>query len=116
MKSPLNKGLALAVVSAGAASCAPQAEEPMHRMNVIYILADDLGYGDLGCTGSTKILTPNIDRMRAEGMLFTQHYSGSTVSAPSVLPRRGIRMTPPLSSVLLTASIDMYPSLSRWQR
>lgn len=89
MKSPLNKGLALAVVSAGAASCAPQAEEPMHRMNVIYILADDLGYGDLGCTGSTKILTPNIDRMRAEGMLFTQHYSGSTVSAPS----RSVLMT-----------------------
>lgn len=51
--------------------------------NVIYILADDLGYGDLGCMGQRKILTPNIDRLAAEGMLFTQHYAGSAVSAPS---------------------------------
>ncbi len=84
MKNSINRGLTLALVSAGAASCSSQpATPPLERMNVIYILADDLGYGDLGCTGSTKILTPNIDRMRAEGMLFTQHYSGSTVSAPS---------------------------------
>lgn len=52
-------------------------------MNVIYILADDLGYGDIGCYGQQKIHTPNIDRMAAEGMLFTQHYAGCTVSAPS---------------------------------
>ncbi len=52
-------------------------------MNVIYILADDLGYGDLSCLGQTKFSTPNIDKLAAEGMLFTQHYSGSTVSAPS---------------------------------
>ena len=51
--------------------------------NVIYILADDLGYGDLGCMGQQKILTPNIDHLAAEGMLFTQHYAGNTVSAPS---------------------------------
>ncbi len=52
-------------------------------INVIYILADDLGYGDLGCYGQQKIQTPNIDRMANEGMLFTQHYAGCTVSAPS---------------------------------
>jgi arylsulfatase A-like enzyme len=57
--------------------------------NIIYILADDLGYGDLGCYGQTKIETPNLDKMAAEGMLFTQHYAGSTVCAPS----RAVLMT-----------------------
>ena len=56
------------------------AEKPM---NVIYILADDLGYGDLSCLGQTKFSTPNIDKLAANGMLFTNHYAGSTVSAPS---------------------------------
>ncbi|MEM1135311.1 MAG: arylsulfatase [Bacteroidota bacterium] len=51
--------------------------------NIIYILADDLGYGDLSCYGQTNFKTPNIDKLAAEGMLFTQHYSGSTVCAPS---------------------------------
>jgi arylsulfatase A len=51
--------------------------------NIIYILADDLGYGDLSCYGQQKFATPNIDRLAREGMLFTQHYSGCTVSAPS---------------------------------
>jgi arylsulfatase A len=51
--------------------------------NVIFILADDLGYGDLSCYGQTKFSTPNIDLLAKEGMVFTQHYSGSTVCAPS---------------------------------
>ncbi len=51
--------------------------------NIIYILADDLGYGDLSCYGQTKFSTPNIDKLAREGMLFTQHYSGNTVCAPS---------------------------------
>jgi arylsulfatase A len=51
--------------------------------NVIYILADDLGYGDLSSYGQKKFTTPNIDRLAKQGMLFTQHYSGSTVCAPS---------------------------------
>lgn len=51
--------------------------------NIIFILADDLGYGDLGCYGQTKIKTPNIDRMASEGLRFTQHYAGATVCAPS---------------------------------
>lgn len=53
------------------------------KPNIIYILADDLGYGDLGVYGQTKFKTPNIDKLASEGMLFTQHYSGSTVCAPS---------------------------------
>src|SRR4029079_274590 len=53
------------------------------KPNVIFILADDLGYGDLGCYGQTKIKTPNIDRLAAEGMRFTQHYAGSPVCGPS---------------------------------
>jgi arylsulfatase A len=51
--------------------------------NVIYILADDLGYGDVSCYGQEKFVTPNIDKLAKEGMLFTQHYSGSSVCAPS---------------------------------
>ncbi len=55
-----------------------------HRKpNVIYVLADDLGYGDIGCYGQKTLLTPNLDRMAEEGMLFTRNYSGSTVCAPS---------------------------------
>lgn len=53
------------------------------KPNIIYILADDLGYGDLSCYGQDLFSTPNIDRLAANGMLFTQHYSGSTVCAPS---------------------------------
>jgi arylsulfatase len=51
--------------------------------NIIYILADDLGYGELGCYGQEKIETPNIDQLAKEGKRFTQHYSGSPVCAPS---------------------------------
>lgn len=51
--------------------------------NIVYILADDMGINDLGCYGQQMILTPNIDKMAAEGMMFTQHYAGSTVCAPS---------------------------------
>ena len=56
-----------------------QAERP----NIIYILADDLGWGDLGCYGQKTLKTPNLDRMAKEGMRFTRHYAGSTVCAPS---------------------------------
>jgi len=53
------------------------------RPNIIFVLTDDLGYGDLGCYGQQRIQTPNIDRMAVEGMRFTDHYAGSTVCAPS---------------------------------
>lgn len=51
--------------------------------NIVYILADDLGYGDLSCYGQTNFATPNIDLLAENGMRFTQHYSGTTVCAPS---------------------------------
>ena len=57
--------------------------------NIIYILADDLGYGDLGSYGQKLIQTPNLDDMAANGLRFTDHYAGSTVCAPS----RGVLMT-----------------------
>ncbi|MCK5271695.1 MAG: arylsulfatase [Sedimentisphaerales bacterium] len=53
------------------------------RPNVVYILADDLGYKELGCYGQEKIRTPNLDKLAAEGMRFTQHYSGQAVCAPA---------------------------------
>jgi arylsulfatase A-like enzyme len=59
------------------------------KPNIIFILADDLGYGDLGCYGQSRIRTPILDRLAAEGMRFTQCYAGSTVCAPS----RAVLMT-----------------------
>jgi arylsulfatase A-like enzyme len=53
------------------------------KPNIIFILADDLGYGDLGCFGQKRIKTPHLDNMAEEGMRLTQHYAGSTVCAPS---------------------------------
>jgi arylsulfatase len=58
-------------------------KKQFEKPNIIYILADDLGYGELGCYGQSKIETPNIDKLAKRGVKFTQHYSGSAVSAPS---------------------------------
>ena len=69
----------LTVVVAVLLCSTAHAEKP----NIIFVLADDLGYGDLSCYGQSTLKTPNIDRMAAEGMRFTQHYAGSTVCAPS---------------------------------
>ena len=57
--------------------------EQVQRPNILVIMCDDMGYGDLGCYGQPYIQTPHIDRMASEGMLFTQAYAGSPVSAPS---------------------------------
>ncbi|MCL2305614.1 MAG: arylsulfatase [Planctomycetaceae bacterium] len=57
--------------------------------NIVFILADDLGYGDLGCYGQQKIKTPSIDTLAKEGIRFTRHYSGNNVCAPS----RAVLMT-----------------------
>ncbi|MCH2182374.1 MAG: arylsulfatase [Mariniblastus sp.] len=72
--------LASCWLSAGEGGDPDGAERPP---NIVYILADDLGYGDLGCYGQQKFETPHIDRLAKSGMKFTQHYSGSTVCAPS---------------------------------
>ncbi|MFW6171226.1 MAG: arylsulfatase [Planctomycetota bacterium] len=62
-----------------------RAGERASRPNLIYIMADDLGYGDLGCFGQERIKTPNLDQMARQGMKFTSHYAGSTVCRPSRL-------------------------------
>ncbi len=65
------------------AGCKNQTLKDFEKPNIILILSDDLGYGDLGCYGQTEIKTPNLDEMAAEGIMFTQHYAGNTVCAPS---------------------------------
>ena len=54
-----------------------------NKPNIVFILADDLGYGDVGCYGQEKIRTPNIDRLAKQGVRFTQHYTGAPVCAPA---------------------------------
>ena len=80
MKTQLTLCISGTLLLVGMSGCEKTPERPM---NVVYILADDLGYGDVGCYGQQIIKTPNIDRMAKEGMLFTQPYAGCTVSAPS---------------------------------
>src|SRR4051812_36835070 len=66
-----------------AATHAADAPTPASKPNIIFILADDLGIGDVGAYGQQKIRTPSIDRIAAEGMRFTGFYSGQCVCAPS---------------------------------
>ena len=79
----------LAVLCAGVSSCKSKSpRKPVKRLetgkpNIIMILADDLGYGDLGSYGQEKIKTPALDQMAAEGMRFTDCYAGSSVCSPS---------------------------------
>lgn len=68
---------------------ADETDRAEDRPNIIYIMADDLGYADLGCYGQKRIKTPNIDRLAAEGTRFTQCYTGASVCAP----RRCVLMT-----------------------
>jgi arylsulfatase A-like enzyme len=84
----INPAFLIAFLFIVTVSCKNASEEKTENKeapgtNIIYILADDLGYADVGSYGQTKISTPNIDKLAEEGMLFTQHYSGSTVCAPS---------------------------------
>ena len=85
--------------------------------NVVFIIADDLGYGELSCYGQEKFQTPNIDRLALEGMRFTQCYSGTTVSAPSRaclmtglhsghVPIRGNKEVQPEGQMSLPAGIN----------
>jgi arylsulfatase A-like enzyme len=73
----------IALCASLALAACSQADKEKPLPNIVYILADDLGYGDLSCYGQQKFTTPNIDRLAQQGMLFTQHYAGTTVSAPS---------------------------------
>lgn len=73
----------LALLVVGLGWVAPTQAAPARRPNILFILADDLGWGDLSCYGQERFQTPNIDRLAAEGMKLTVHYSGSPVCAPS---------------------------------
>ncbi len=75
--------MTLIIIGASLLASASDLAAKPSKPNVIYVLADDLGYGDIGCYGQKTLLTPNLDRMTKEGMLFTRNYSGSTVCAPS---------------------------------
>ena len=95
--SPVSRRGFLSTISAagigssiGCASHTSESSGLGHRPpNIVFIVADDLGYGELGCYGQEKILTPHIDRMAAEGMLFSDAYSGCSVCAPA----RSVLMT-----------------------
>ncbi len=86
MKINTCKSVLLVLLGCSLLSCTGSKTEKIKesdKPNIIYILADDLGYGELGVYGQEKILTPNIDALASRGMLFTQHYSGAPVCAPS---------------------------------
>jgi len=72
-----------ALIAGTCASLTAESAPRQPRPNIIFIMADDLGYADVGCFGSTKIKTPNIDRLAGEGMRFTQAYAGAPVCAPA---------------------------------
>lgn len=70
-------------IASKAAAREKHEDAPEAKPNIIFILADDLGYGDVGCYGQQMIKTPTVDRMAKEGVRFTDFYAGSTVCAPS---------------------------------
>ena len=79
------------------------------KPNIIFIMADDMGYGDAGCFGGKLIKTPNIDRIAVEGMRFTQCYAGSTVCAPSrsVLMTGFIQVRGPMETMPTSSGLNM---------
>ncbi|GHU98642.1 hypothetical protein FACS1894159_01430 [Bacteroidia bacterium] len=78
--APATAATAIATATKGSKTTVTQ---PLLRPNAIFVLADDLGYGDLGCYGQKLIETPNIDALAGAGIRFTQHYAGAPISAPS---------------------------------
>jgi arylsulfatase A-like enzyme len=76
-------------LASSTASIVSASAQPDRKPNIVFIILDDLGYGDFGCYGQKHILTPNVDRFAAEGMRFTQAYAGAAVCAPS----RAVLMT-----------------------
>jgi arylsulfatase A len=85
MVRPLSiAGTLILFIAAAPDGASRQVSQPSpDRPNVIYVFADDLGYGEIGAYGQRKIRTPHLDRMAREGMRFTQHYTGAPVCAPS---------------------------------
>ena len=76
-------GLVVACAVVCLVACRSTGADEDRPPNIVYVLADDLGYGELGSYGQSKIRTPHLDRLAREGMRFTQHYSGSPVCAPA---------------------------------
>lgn len=122
MKNKFTKLTALVTFILGLVSALPAAQKP----NVIYILADDLGYGDVGVFGQKDIRTPHLDKLAAQGMKLVQHYSGSTVCAPSRstlmtglhtghTPIRGNREIQPEGQTPLPAGIMTLPKMFKAQ-
>lgn len=83
MRSSFNACLVTQLLMPLVALSAAESSKPQTKPNIILIIADDLGPGDLSCAGATKIKTPNIDRMAAEGVRFTQGYAPSATCTPS---------------------------------
>src|SRR5271168_3137828 len=72
-----------ACLLAGPAGCGTPAQPRSTRPNIVVILADDIGYGDLSCYGATKVRTPNLDRLAAQGMRFTDAHCAAAVCTPT---------------------------------
>jgi arylsulfatase A-like enzyme len=83
MKNRFSRSAFQCIISLGFLLAGSDGVNAQSRPNVIVIMVDDMGYGDLGCYGSKKINTPRIDKMAAEGLRFTDFYSGTSVCAPS---------------------------------
>ena len=94
--------LLILIALLSAAALCPAASKP----NVIYILADDLGIGDIGVYGQTHFETPHLDRLARQGMRFTQHYSGSTVCAPS---RSALMTGKHVGNAPVRGNLEVYP-------
>ena len=79
----LKRVITIVALLISAAPAWGQSEAPPEMPNIIFIVSDDLGYGDLSCYGQKSFTTPNIDRLATSGLKFTRHYSGATVCSPS---------------------------------
>lgn len=109
----LSTSILILCIITGFYSCTNQqhSEKTLNQKpNIIFILADDLGYGELGCYGQEKIETPNIDKLACEGMRFTQHYSGAPVCAPA----RGVLLTGKHSGHAYIRGNDEWGSRARY--
>ena len=80
LKDNAKKHMKTKIFAAGLSFAAFAPLNAQQKPNVVFIVADDLGYGDLSCYGQEKFLTPNIDRLSLNGTRFTRSYSGTTVS------------------------------------
>lgn len=114
--------LSVTVVASWSVAAGLVASAEASKPNIIYILADDLGYGDLSFLGQEKFATPNIDKLAEKGMFFTDHYSGSTVCAPSRSALlsgqhtghtfvRGNKEVQPEGQYPIPASIELLPEM-----